>query len=177
MDHGAGITSPERLIYVAEFAIGQLKDVDALVVLGARDPVSFFAYPTCASMLRARRVRGHRLGPPGTDTHAALSYLVDALRSPIAFRSASGEVPEVPKGALTTTSARRSDRRDRARRSHHLGRIKHERCPHLWRHADSPRRTVDDLDRWRHRHGTARSRSVPRWAAAVACSRSKLMAR
>jgi len=46
MERGSGVATPERLIYVAEFAAAQLKDIDALVLIGARDPVSFFAYPT-----------------------------------------------------------------------------------------------------------------------------------
>ena len=45
IDRGASVADAERLIYVPEFAIDQLKDCEALILLGAREPVSFFAYP------------------------------------------------------------------------------------------------------------------------------------
>jgi acetolactate synthase I/II/III large subunit len=36
MERGVGVASPERLIYVAEFAMAQLQDLDALVLIGLR---------------------------------------------------------------------------------------------------------------------------------------------
>ena len=102
MERGAGVANPERLIYVPEFAIDQLKDLDALVVLGARDPVSFFAYESVPSTLRAPQCELISIGP-GTDTLAALSFLVGALGAE-GIPMASGDVPEVPSGELTTVS-------------------------------------------------------------------------
>ena len=103
MDHGRGITSPERLIYFAEFASAQLKDVEALILIGAREPVSFFAYPDVASVITPEGCEVITLCPPGTDTNAALEALVEELRSPL-VQVASGEVPVAPNGALTTVS-------------------------------------------------------------------------
>jgi acetolactate synthase-1/2/3 large subunit len=103
MERGAGVASPERLIYVAEYALAQLKDLDALVVIGARDPVSFFAYPNVASVLRAPDCELINVGAPGTDTRAALEFLADALdAAPVA--TPFGEVPIAPIGELTTQS-------------------------------------------------------------------------
>src|SRR3984957_18044012 len=103
MDRGAGVASPERLIYVAEFALAQLKDVDALVTIGSRDPVSFFAYPNVASVLRPSECELIDVAPPGTDTLSVLQLLVDALgAAPITARAE--EPPSVPIGALTTHS-------------------------------------------------------------------------
>jgi acetolactate synthase-1/2/3 large subunit len=103
MDRGAGVASPDRLIYVAEFALAQLKDVDALVLLGARDPVSFFAYPNVSSVLRAQGCELIDLAPPGTDTLSALQSLVDALgAAPII--PVVEELPPAPTGELTTRS-------------------------------------------------------------------------
>ncbi len=82
MDHGAGVQSPERLIYFAEFAASQLKDVEALILIGAREPVSFFAYPDVASVIAPEGCDVVNLCPPGTDTNAALTFLVDELRAP-----------------------------------------------------------------------------------------------
>jgi acetolactate synthase-1/2/3 large subunit len=103
MDRGAGVANPERLIYVAEFAAAQLKDLDALVLIGARDPVSFFAYPEVPSVLSPPGCELINVGPPGTDTRAALEALVDALgAAPVA--PPEGEAPVAPTGELTTRS-------------------------------------------------------------------------
>jgi acetolactate synthase-1/2/3 large subunit len=103
MERGAGVASPERLIYVAEFAAAQLKDLDTLILIGARDPVSFFAYPNVASVLRAPDCELIDLAPPGTDTAQVLAELVDALDAD-AVAEPTGETPVAPSGALTTQS-------------------------------------------------------------------------
>ena len=56
MDRGAGVANPERLIYVSEFAIAQLRDLEAIVLIGSLEPVGFFAYPDVASRSRSRRL-------------------------------------------------------------------------------------------------------------------------
>jgi acetolactate synthase-1/2/3 large subunit len=103
MERGVGIASPERLIYVPEFAAAQLQDIDALVVLGARDPVSFFAYPNVPSALRAPTCDLIDIGAPGTDTLSALTVLADAL-GPARIPAAVGDVADAPSGELTTQS-------------------------------------------------------------------------
>jgi acetolactate synthase-1/2/3 large subunit len=103
MDHGAGIESPERLIYFAEFATSQLKDVDALILIGARAPVSFFAYPDIASVIAPDGCEVLDLAAPGTDTYAALEFLVGELRAtPVDVPT--GDAPVAPTGALTTAT-------------------------------------------------------------------------
>ncbi len=103
MDHGAGIVSPERLIYLAEFAASQLKDVEALILIGARAPVSFFAYPDVASVIAPEGCEVVDLCPPGTDSNAALAFMVDELHAaPVALLT--GEAPGAPSGALTTVT-------------------------------------------------------------------------
>ena len=63
----------ERLGYVIEEAISQLKDAQHLILAGARKPVSFFAYPNKPS----------DLVPDGCDVHhldvSALSALADLV--------------------------------------------------------------------------------------------------
>jgi len=99
VDRGAGRANPERLIYLSEFAISQLSDLDTLVLVGARAPVGFFAYPHVASELVAAGCDVIDLAPPGTDALAALSLLADELGAP-AFVAESGEVPAAPHGEL-----------------------------------------------------------------------------
>ena len=103
MERGAGVASPERLIYVPEFAIAQLKDVDALVLLGARDPVSFFAYPNVSSELRSPECDVINLAPPGTDTRGALQELVDSLGAAPVTTALEADADEAT-GELTTRS-------------------------------------------------------------------------
>jgi len=68
-----------------------LKDVEALILIGTRAPVSFFAYPDIPSVI-APRVRVLDLAPPGTDTYGALTFMVDELRAPRAA-PLTGEAP------------------------------------------------------------------------------------
>jgi len=101
MDRGVGVVSPERLIYLSEFAISQLKDLDALILIGATTPVGFFAYPDVESELTSEGCEVVNLAPPGSDTLATLSALVDGLEAPHVV-IASGERPGLPNGELTT---------------------------------------------------------------------------
>ena len=51
LERGAGLPSVERIAYLAELAGVQLKDLDHLVLVDAKAPVSFFAYPGKKSYL------------------------------------------------------------------------------------------------------------------------------
>jgi acetolactate synthase-1/2/3 large subunit len=103
VDRGAGVANPERLIYFSEFAQTQLADLDALVVLGSRDPVSFFAYPNVASRLTDVECEIVNAALPGSNTLAALNYLVDALNAPVAA-PVVGAPSELPSGELNSQS-------------------------------------------------------------------------
>ncbi len=102
-DHGAGVEAPERLIYLSEFAISQLKDVDTLVLLGAAEPVGFFGYPDIPSRLVHSGCRVVNVAPPGSDVIGALEFLAAALDAP-EVAVATGERPQKPHGDLTTAA-------------------------------------------------------------------------
>ncbi len=101
MDRGASVADVERLIYVPEFAIDQLKDCEALILLGAREPVSFFAYPDLASRLAPDTAEIIDLVAPGEDPLEALLALTHALKAP-ALKLETGERPGAPHGELTS---------------------------------------------------------------------------
>jgi len=101
VSRGAGVADAERLLYVSEFAIDQLKDTEALVLLGAREPVSFFAYPQVPGRLAPPDSEIVDLVEPGVDTRVALRALVEELKAP-AVRVEAGVRPSAPTGALTT---------------------------------------------------------------------------
>lgn len=103
MDRGASVADAERLIYVPEFAIDQLKDCEAIVLVGAREPVSFFAYPNLTSRLAPDAAEIVDLVGPGEDPCPALEALVSALRAP-SLALERGERPSAPHGELTTHS-------------------------------------------------------------------------
>jgi acetolactate synthase-1/2/3 large subunit len=103
MDRGAGVASPERLIYLSEYAADQLKESEALIMLGSREPVGFFAYPNVPSRLVPEGCDVIDLAPPGSDTLGALRALVDALEAP-PVEIERGEQATSPTGELTTHS-------------------------------------------------------------------------
>jgi acetolactate synthase I/II/III large subunit len=103
MDRGRNVAEPERLIYVSEFAVSQLQDCEAVILIGAREPVGFFAYPNVPSRLVADGTTVINLAPPGSDVLEALEALSDALQ-PGPLTLDDGEPPVAPTGELTTQS-------------------------------------------------------------------------
>jgi acetolactate synthase-1/2/3 large subunit len=106
MDRGAGLPEPTRLAYLAEFAAMQLQPLAHLVLVDAKSPVSFFAYPGKESDLVPAGCTAHPLALPadGIDAVDALERLADALGAPAAVEVPVGARPDRPAGALTSES-------------------------------------------------------------------------
>ncbi|HEX4864977.1 MAG TPA: acetolactate synthase large subunit [Acidimicrobiales bacterium] len=79
LQRGAGRVAPDRLAYLAEMAVAQLDGLAHLVLVDAKSPVSFFAYPDKPSDLVPDGVQVHTLVRPGEDTRAALDALAAEL--------------------------------------------------------------------------------------------------
>ncbi len=75
LERGAGRVATERLAYLGEMAVAQLEGLAHLVLVDAKSPVSFFAYPGKPSDLVPEGCQVHTLTRPGDDVIAA----VDAL--------------------------------------------------------------------------------------------------
>jgi acetolactate synthase I/II/III large subunit len=105
LERGAGIPAVERLGYLAEFAQAQLDGVRHLVLVDAKSPVSFFAYPGKPSDLVPPGCTVHNLARPGEDAAGALEALAEALGAAAgsAAPAAAGR-PERPTGPLTLES-------------------------------------------------------------------------
>ncbi|MFZ1062025.1 MAG: acetolactate synthase large subunit [Acidimicrobiales bacterium] len=103
LERGGGLAAPERVIYLSEFALAQLKDVETLILVGAQEPVGFFAYPDVASRLVDPATTVIDLAPPGTDTRTSLLELATALHAP-PVETGRVELVSEPNGALTTQS-------------------------------------------------------------------------
>ena len=102
LERGAGRPPVERLAYLAELASVQLKDFDHLILVDAKAPVSFFAYPGKASELVPKHCTVHTLCRPDQDATASLEKLVAAVQAeqaePVLQAAAR---PDRPRGRLT----------------------------------------------------------------------------
>ena len=103
MDRGAGVFQPERLIYLSEFAVGQLAEIETMILVGTDEPVGFFAYPDVPSRLIATGCEVVAFAPPGSDVVGALEMLADRLHAP-RVSVPVGRVPDPPSGALNAQS-------------------------------------------------------------------------
>ena len=102
LERGAGRPPVERLAYLAELAGVQLAGIEHLVLVDARSPVSFFAYPGKASDLVPPGCSVHTLSRPEQDAGASLQALVDALGADAAQPALQpAQRPARPRGRLT----------------------------------------------------------------------------
>lgn len=76
---GEGTAVIERLPYLAEMAVDRLKDVDQLILVGAKAPVSFFAYPGVPSAISPAGCEHFVLAENEEDIDQALDALIAAL--------------------------------------------------------------------------------------------------
>ncbi len=102
LERGAGLPVPERLNYLAELTVEQLKGLAHLIVVDAKPPVSFFAYPDKPSDLVPEGCQVHVLASPAQDAIAALQHLAEAVgavdQAPLVQ---AAQRPELATGALT----------------------------------------------------------------------------
>lgn len=103
LERGAGRVQVERIPYVVDRALGVMKAAGDLVLVGAREPVAFFAYPNKPSLLMPEGARSTLLAGLEDDMEAALEALADELG---ALKTAPANIaaprrPELPKGAIT----------------------------------------------------------------------------
>lgn len=97
LSRGAGVPPIERLAYLGEQAEQQLAGISHLVLVGARSPVAFFAYPGKPSGLVPRGTQIHTVEP------ADLDRLVEALAAP-ALSPTPAAPPTLPTGPLTVAN-------------------------------------------------------------------------
>jgi acetolactate synthase-1/2/3 large subunit len=102
LERGAGLPPVERLGYLAEFTMAQLAGVRHLVLVDARAPVSFFAYPDKPSDLVPEGCEVHVLAGPADDVVGGLAALAEVVGAPAdAAVRAPASRPDPPTGALT----------------------------------------------------------------------------
>jgi acetolactate synthase-1/2/3 large subunit len=102
IERGAGLPAVERIAYLAELAGVQLAEFQHLVLVDAKAPVSFFAYPGKPSELVPAGCTVHTLSTPAQDAAASLDALVQALGAEGAQLALQPALrPGRPRGRLT----------------------------------------------------------------------------
>lgn len=102
MARGAGLPAVERVAYLAEMAGVQLAGLRHLILVDAKAPVSFFAYPGKASELVPPDCQVHTLSTPAQDAVASLQRLCQAMGATQASPALqTAQRPAAPHGRLS----------------------------------------------------------------------------
>lgn len=101
IERGAEIPPLERLAYLGEFAAMQLDGLKHLVLVDAKSPVTFFAYPARAGDLVPEGCEVHVLATAADDVVGALEALADAVGAGVELTTSGVGRPERPTGGLT----------------------------------------------------------------------------
>ena len=103
---GAGRVAVERIPYFAEQIVEYLQKIEQLILVGAKPPVSFFAYPGKPSWCVPEGCAIHYLSHPHEDGAGALEALAEALKAPAEPANVvSLAKPALPTGGFNQYSA------------------------------------------------------------------------
>ncbi len=105
IERGAGLVPVRRLAYFGERVIEELSGTDLLILIETDPPVAFFAYPNSPSELTPPGTRLLQLARRSEDGPSALAALADIIGSNAEAPQQAWVRPELPKGALTPSSA------------------------------------------------------------------------
>ncbi|HVY21663.1 MAG TPA: acetolactate synthase large subunit [Bauldia sp.] len=90
-----------RIPYPIDAALAALAGVRNVILIGARDPVAFFAYPGKPGRLLPDSAVVHDLATPADDVGDALARLADAVGVGPYAPAPQAPTPDVPGGAVT----------------------------------------------------------------------------
>ena len=101
LQRGAGIVLLNRVPYPVEQALDVLAPYQHIILIGAKPPIAFFAYPNKPSELQREGCRIHRLAELEEDMVDALEQVADALgaKKGSAVTQPAGR-PDLPSGEL-----------------------------------------------------------------------------
>jgi acetolactate synthase-1/2/3 large subunit len=106
LERGAGLPPVERIAYFAELASVQLAQLDNLILVDAKAPVSFFAYPGKKSYLVPDTCALHELASSTQDALGSLQKLVETLGATAAQPVLQPVArPDRPTGKFTADKA------------------------------------------------------------------------
>ncbi|WP_160000460.1 acetolactate synthase large subunit [Roseomonas sp. 18066] len=101
ISRGQGAYPLERVPYPTDAALQAMSWVEHLVLVNARAPVGFFAYPDKRGLHYPENCEIHVLSRFEQDAEASLQALVDELGAPPVAMPESGPRPEAARGAPT----------------------------------------------------------------------------
>ncbi|MDF1847593.1 MAG: acetolactate synthase large subunit [Parvibaculaceae bacterium] len=106
IQRGAGRVMVDRLPYFSEQIEEDLAGTEQLILVGAKPPVSFFAYPGKASWMTPEGCEINVLAHPHEDGTGALEALAEAVGAPAEpINVAKLELPDLPTGKLDSFTA------------------------------------------------------------------------
>ena len=109
IEAGQGRVPVQRIPYPVDAALAALAEIDVLVLVGAREPVAFFAYPDKPSRLLPAQSQAVLLGEPGEALGDALALVADRLGAKTRFEAPSAMVLDgMPDGDLTDAAISRA---------------------------------------------------------------------
>ena len=102
LQRGAGRVITRRIPYAVDAAVALLKEFDQIILVGAKQPVAFFAYPDKPSLLTAPHAQVIPLAGAGDDIVQALTDLSERLQATTMppLHVADHQPGELPSGAL-----------------------------------------------------------------------------
>jgi len=101
IERGAGRVAVDRIPFVVDQALGVLAGVRHVILVGAKQPVAFFAYPGKPSLLTPEGCRMHHLAALGDDLEHALDWLADEVGARASEpRLQPAARPALPSGRL-----------------------------------------------------------------------------
>ncbi|MFL6695218.1 MAG: acetolactate synthase large subunit [Ramlibacter sp.] len=101
VERGRGRLQLDRVPYNSDLAMERLARFQHIILVGAKPPVGFFAYPGKPSTQYPPTAQLHVLSRPDQDGVAALHALAEALRAPAAAIPDPGPRPQAATGAPT----------------------------------------------------------------------------
>ena len=108
IERGRGRHPVDRVPYQVDAGHAAFDGVRHVILVGAADPISFFAYPGKRGQFRPQDAALHVLARPDEDASDALARLVEALHAPPAPPPKSTPRPEPAKGPLTSEAVART---------------------------------------------------------------------
>jgi acetolactate synthase-1/2/3 large subunit len=101
IERGRGRFPIERLPYPVESAIDALSGIEHLVLVGATEPVAFFAYPGKPGLLHPADAVVHVLARPQEDVAGALAMLAELVGAPAALPAVAPASAQIARGPIT----------------------------------------------------------------------------
>lgn len=102
IERGGGRYPVNRIPYPVDMAVAALKDVENFILVGAKSPVSFFAYPGKPSTPLPPGANVHVMSRPEEDVLSALMALAEEIGATEAPPNQNGERSVPATGAVTS---------------------------------------------------------------------------